>query len=78
MLKELLPEPKPRWIGDTADGLGFKLFKNRLVTKGLVVGAHGCTMDLFITLTLEEETGIFKAKLQQCSNVWNGDGGPVM
>ena len=32
-------------------------------------GTHGCTMDLFIIITLKEKTGIFKEKLQQCNNV---------
>ena len=38
---------------------------NRLAVKGLMVGTHGCTKDLFIILTLEEEVRVFKAKLQK-------------
>ena len=37
---------------------------NRLAIKGLMGGTHGCTMDLLKIPTLEEEVGIFKAKLQ--------------
>ena len=38
---------------------------NRLADRG----THGCTMDLFKILTLEEKIGIFEAKLQQSNDV---------
>ena len=42
-------------------------------------GTHGCTMDLFIIFTLEEEIGIFQAGFQQCSDVLlYGHRGPAM
>ena len=45
-------------VEDNADGLGFTLFSEEIgynVTDGR---NHGCTMDLFIILTLEEEIDI--------------------
>ena len=70
MLKELLalfcllddksvihiPKPKPGWIGGSADGLGFNLFHKQA---GYYGETNGCTMHLFIILTLEEKKGIF-------------------
>ena len=42
---------------------------NRFATVGLIGGSHGSCMHLFIILTLEEETGVFKAELAQCYDV---------
>ena len=44
--------------GDIADGLGFELFHIQVGNEGANGGSHGCTMDLFKILTLEEEVGI--------------------
>ena len=45
---------------------------NRVGYERVDGGTHGCTMYLFIVLTLEEEVGVFKAKLQECDNLGNG------
>ena len=58
-----IPKSMPGWIGGSADGLGFKLFHGKAGYLGADVGTYGCTMDLFIILTLEEETDIFMAKI---------------
>ena len=42
------------------DGPGFKLFNEQVDYNQTNGGTHGCTMDLFIILTLEEELGIFR------------------
>ena len=53
-------------VGGSADFLGFKLFCEQVSYNGADRGTHGCTMDLFIILSLEEEIVIFKTELQQC------------
>ena len=58
-----IPEPKPVWNGSHADSLGFKLH-DQVGYYRADGGTHGCTRDLFIILTLEEETCILQAKLQ--------------
>ena len=50
---------------------------NRLAMKVADGGTHGCTMDLFIVLTLEEEVGVFEAELQECDNLGYGHLGPL-
>ena len=44
---------------------------NRLAVRGLREEPHGCTMDLFKVVTLEEEVGTFKAQLQQGDYLWD-------
>ena len=39
------------------------------------MGTHGCTMNLFKIIILEEEIGIFEAKLQQADDVLGGQRG---
>ena len=73
-----IPKPKPGWIWDSADGPGFKLFCEQVVDTGTNRGTHGCTMDLFIILTLEEEISIFQAEFQQFSDVLYGHRGSVV
>ena len=51
---------------DSADGLGFKLFDEQVGNNGADRGTHGCSIDVFIILTLEGEKGIFR---QNSSNV---------
>ena len=53
------------------EGFSFKLFHEQVGYEGADGGTHGCTMDLFIVLTLEEEVGVFKAELQECDYLWN-------
>ena len=55
-----IPMSKPGRIGRSADGLGFKLLHKHIGYNGTDVGTHGCNMDLFIILTLEEQIGIFR------------------
>ena len=54
------------------EGFGFKLFYKQVGYEGADWGTHGCTMDLFIVLTLEEEVGVFEVELQECDNLENG------
>ena len=51
------------------EGFGFKLFHEQVGNEEAAWGTHGCTMDLFIVLTLEEEVGVFEAELQKCDNL---------
>ena len=67
---------KPGWIRVRADGFGFKLLHEQISNKRDNGGAHGCTMDLFKVHTLEEEVGIFEAKLQQSNDLYYRHGGP--
>ena len=53
------PNQKPEWIGESADGLRFKLPYEQLGYNGTDRKTDGCTRDLFIILALEEEIGIF-------------------
>ena len=50
------------------DGFGFKLLNEQVGYEGADGGTHGCTMDLFIVLTLEEEVDVFEAELQECNS----------
>ena len=52
--------PKPGWIGDRANGFGFKLFHEQVGNKEADVGTHGCAMDLLKILTMKEEIGILR------------------
>ena len=72
-----IPELKPGWIGSSADGLGFKLFHEQVGYYWTNGGTHGCTMNLFKILTLENEICIFEPNLHQCNDVL-GDRGPVV
>ena len=59
-------------------GLGFKFFHAQVGHNEAHGGIHGCTMYLFIILTLDEEIGIFETECQQCDDVIYGNGGSVM
>ena len=59
------------------EGFDFKLFHEQVGYEGANGGTHGCTMYLFIILTLQEEVGVFKAELQECDNLWYGHLGPL-
>ena len=50
----------------SADGLGFKLFHEQVGYNGTGGGTHGCTMDLFIIVTLQEEIGILDRTPAMC------------
>ena len=69
-----IPKPKPWCFGGSADGCGFKLFCKQASYNGTYREIHGCTMDLFIILTLEEEVGIFQTEFQQFGVVLHGHG----
>ena len=59
------------------EGFGFKLFHEQVCYEGADGGTQGCTINLFIVLTLEEEVGVFEAELQECDNLGNGHLGPL-
>ena len=45
-------------------GLDLKLFHKQVGDERVDGGTHGCTLNLFIILTLEEEVCVFEAELQ--------------
>ena len=51
-------------MGDGTEGFDFKLFHKDIGYEGANGGPHGCTLDLFIILTLEEEVGVGEAEVQ--------------
>ena len=57
-------------------GFNPKLFHEHIAYEGTDRGTHGCIMDLFIKLTLEEEVCVFKAELQKGDYLWDGEVGP--
>ena len=57
------PYPKAGRVEGWLEGFDFKLFHEKVGYEGTNGGTHGCTMDLFIVLTLEEEVGVFEAEL---------------
>ena len=58
--------------GGGAKGFDFKLFHEDVGYEGADGGSHGCILDLFIILTLEEEVSVGEAELQQGSYLWDG------
>ena len=64
-----IPKLQPRWMGGCVDGLDFKLFHEQVGNNGADGRSHGCLIHLFIILTLEDETDVFKAELQQYYDV---------
>ena len=62
--------------GGRADGLCFKLFHEQVGNQGANGGFHGCTMELFKILTLEQEVAILR--LQQGDDFLDSHGGPVV
>ena len=58
-------------------GFGFKLFHEQVGYERADGGTHGCSMDLFIILTLEEEVGISEAELQKGDNLGCRHLGPL-
>ena len=61
-----------RWgVWGRAKGLDFEVFHEQVGNKRAKRRTCGCTMDLFIILTLEEEVSVFKANSQRvtiCGN----------
>ena len=54
-----------RWmVGGSAYGFDFNPLHELVGNEGAKGGTHGCTIDLFIVCTLEEEEGVFKAEFQ--------------
>ena len=51
-------------IGGGAKSFNFKILHEQVGNERADGRTHGCTMDLFIILTLEEEVSIFKKELQ--------------
>ena len=64
-------------MGGSAKGFDFKLLHEQVGNWGADGGTHGCTMYLFIILTLEKEVCVFKAELQLGNYVWDGHVGPI-
>ena len=61
--KSVIYKPKPQvWGVGAVYGLDFKLFHVQVGNEGADRGTHGCTIDLFITLTLKRKY-IFETKL---------------
>ena len=58
------PEPMGRGVGEGDEGFDFKLFHKDVCYEGTDGRSHGCTLYLFIILTLGEEVGVCKAELQ--------------
>ena len=54
-----------RWGWGSAKGFYLRSFHEQVGNEETDGGTHGCTMDLFIIHTLEEEVSIFKTELQQ-------------
>ena len=76
--KGVIHKPESQAVGGSSvEGFDFKLFNEQVGKEGADGGNHGCTMDLFIILTLEEEVSIFKAELQQCDDLCEGHVGPL-
>ena len=61
---------------DSAKGLDLKLFHEQVGNEEANRGTHGCTMNLFIILTLENEVSVFKAEFQQHDNLLDAHVGP--
>ena len=60
-----------------AKGFNLKLFHEQVGNEGADGGIHGCTMYLFIILSLEEEVSMFQVKLQYFDDLWDGHVGPL-
>ena len=54
----------------SAKGLDLKLFHEQVGDEGADGGTHGCTMNLFIILTLEEEVSVFKQNSSNMTICW--------
>ena len=50
--------------GGRVDSFNFKPLLDQVGNEGVYGGSGGCTMDLFMILTLEEEACVFDAELQ--------------
>ena len=61
----------------SAKGFYLKLFHEQAGNEGANGGTHGCTMYLFLILTLEEEVSFFKAELQQLDYLLDGHVSPL-
>ena len=66
-----------RWGGGAVLRSLTLLFHEQVGDEGAEWGTHGCTMNLFVILTLEEEVSIFMAELQQHDNLLDGHVGPL-
>ena len=60
-----IAKPQFWWMDGSVDGLGFKLFHEEVGYNGTGGIPYGRPIHHFVILTLGEEIGIFKAKLQQ-------------
>ena len=59
-----------RWVRGTAKGFNPKLFHEQVDYEWTDGGTHGCTMDLFIILTLVEEVSIFGKNSNRVTICW--------
>ena len=57
-------------VGGSAKGFDFKLLHEKVGNEGADGGTHGCTMNLFIVLTLEEEVGVFSNLKQSSTTIF--------
>ena len=64
-------------VGEGGEGFYFKLFHEDVSYEGANGGTHGCTLDLFIILPLEEEVGVGQAELQQGGDLLDGHAGSL-
>ena len=68
----------PWSIGGSFHGLGFKLFHEEVSYNGANGETHGCAIDLFTILALEEEVIIYQAEFQQRCGILYEHGGPTV
>ena len=58
--------------GGRVYGLNLKLFHEEVCDEGADRGIHGCTINLFIILTLEEEVCVFETNSKRLT-IWGMD-----
>ena len=64
-------------MGTGTKSFDLKLSHEEVGYEGTDGRTHGCTMELFIKLTLEEEVCVFKAELQKGDYLLDGHIGPL-
>ena len=57
-------------VWGSSKGLDLKLFHEQIGNEGADGGTHGCTMNLFIILTLEEEVSVLRQKSSNMTICW--------
>ena len=61
---------KGKGVRGSAKGFNLKVFYEQVGNEETHGRTHGCTMDLFIILTLEEKVSVFKTKLRKVTICW--------